>query len=79
MKDLKTVMNFTIKDMVKRKSFIISTLIILILIVLGFNIPNIISLFSDETENANNTILIIDSQNIFEGTLDSINQLKQKK
>ncbi len=75
MKDLKTVMNFTIKDMVKRKSFIISTLIILILIVLGFNIPNIISLFSDETENANNTILIIDSQNIFEGTLDSINQL----
>ena len=75
MRDLKTVINFTIKDMGIRKSFIISTLIILILIVLGFNIPNIISLFSDETENANNTILIVDSQNIFEGTLDSINEL----
>ncbi len=75
MRDLKTVINFTIKDMVKRKSFIISTLIILILIVLGFNIPNIINLFSNETENANNTILIVDSQNIFEGTLDSINEL----
>ncbi len=75
MRDLKTVINFTIKDMVKRKSFIISTLIILILIVLGFNIPNIINLFSNGTENVNNIILIVDSQNIFEGTLDSINEL----
>ena len=42
MKDIVTVMKFTIKDMVKRKSFIISTLIILILIVIGFNVPNVI-------------------------------------
>ena len=42
MRDILTVMKFTIKDMVKRKSFIISTLIILLLIVIGFNIPNII-------------------------------------
>ena len=34
MRDIITVMKFTIKDMIKRKSFIISTLIILILIVI---------------------------------------------
>ena len=48
MKDILTVMKFTINDMVKRKSFIISTLIILILIVTGFNIPNIIEGFKGE-------------------------------
>ena len=37
MRDLGTVIAFTIKDMAKRKSFIISTLIILVLIVIGFN------------------------------------------
>ena len=42
MKDIITVIKFTMKDMVKRKSFIISTLIILVLIVIGFNVPNII-------------------------------------
>ena len=40
MKDILTVMKFTIKEMVKRKSFIISTLIILVFIVVGFNVPN---------------------------------------
>lgn len=45
MKDILTVMKFTIKDMARRKSFIIATLIILILIVVGFNIPNIIKSF----------------------------------
>ena len=47
MKDIVTVMKFTIKDMVKRKSFIISTLIILLLIVIGFNVPNIVKSIKD--------------------------------
>ena len=38
MKDLITVIKFTMKDMAKRKSFIISTIIILVLIVIGFNV-----------------------------------------
>ena len=48
MKDLFTVMKFTMKDMVKRKSFIISTLIILIFIVVGFNVPNLIKSFNGD-------------------------------
>ncbi len=66
MKDLLVVMSFTIKDMVKRKSFIISTLIILLLIVLGFNIPNIISAIAGEGDTlSQDKILIVDSENIF--------------
>ena len=66
MKDLLVVMSFTIKDMVKRKSFIISTIIILLLIVLGFNIPNIISAIAGEGDTlSQDKILIVDSENIF--------------
>lgn len=56
--------------MVKRKSFLISTAIILVLIVLGFNVPNIINSFSNE-EGAEK-ILIVDAGNIFEGNLENL-------
>ena len=46
MRDIFTVVKFTMKDMVKRKSFIISTLIILTFIVVGFNVPNLIKSFN---------------------------------
>lgn len=72
MKDLKTVMSFTIKEMIKRKSFIISTLIILILIVVGFNIPNIIKTINGEN-NSKDKILIVDNDKVFEETLNVLN------
>ena len=76
MKDLKTVIAFTIKDMAKRKSFIISTLIILVLIVIGFNIPNIMKAIIGDNESTGETnLLIVDSTDLFEGTLQSINQM----
>lgn len=70
MKDIITVMKFTIKDMVKRKSFVISTLIILALIVIGFNVPNIIK--SIKGEDTEDKLLIVDEQNIFEGSLEQL-------
>ena len=73
MRDIFTVMKFTIKDMVKRKSFIISTLIILILIIIGFNVPNLIKMFNED--NTGNKLLIIDSKNVFEGTLENLKQM----
>ena len=77
MKDLKTVIAFSIKDMVKRKSFIISTLIILVLIVIGFNIPNIMNAIVGDNEEAGETkILIVDSTNLFEGTFSSLNYME---
>ena len=73
MKDLVTVIGFTIKDMVKRKSFIISTLIIIGMIILGFNVPNIIKSF--DSENNGDKLLVVDSSNVFEGTLANLNNM----
>ena len=73
MKDIITVMKFTIKDMVKRKSFVISTLIILALIVIGFNVPNIIK--SMKGEDTEDKLLIVDEQNIFEGNLEQLKNI----
>ena len=70
MKDLFIVAKFTMKDMLKRKSFLISTLIILIIIVIGFNVPNIIKSFSGEDTEAK--LLIVDNDNIFEGNLEML-------
>ena len=73
MKNLVTVIKFTIKEMVRKKSFIISTLLILALVVLGFSAPKIID--SLKGENSKSIILISDSQDIFEGNLDSLKQM----
>ena len=72
MRDILTVMKFTMKDMIKRKSFIISTLIILILIVLGFNVPKFLK--SIKQDNTGNKLLIVDNQNVFEGTLETLKE-----
>ncbi len=73
MRDILTVMKFTMRDMVKRKSFIISTLIILIFIVIGFNIPQLIK--SLNGENSGDKLLVIDSKNVFEGTLENLKKM----
>ena len=62
MRDTLTVAKFTAKDMLKRKSFIISTIIILGMIVVGFNIPTIVEKFKKN----NNKVIIVDKENIFE-------------
>ena len=64
MKDIITVIKFTMKDMVKRKSFIISTLIILV--------PNIIK--SIKGEDSEDKLLIVDNENIFEGNLELLKE-----
>lgn len=73
MKDLFLVASFTFKDLVKRKSFLISNIIILLIIVLGFNVPNIIKNISSGDENfGKDKIIIIDNENIYEGTLEAL-------
>ncbi len=72
-KDIWTVAKFTMKDMVNRKSFRISTIIILVLIVIGFNIPNFIN--SINGGDFSETILISDPENVFDGQLETLNTL----
>ena len=77
MKDLLAVVKFTIKEMIKRKSFIISNIIILLLIVIGFNVPRILtSIKTGSQQNLDNKILIIDEENIFKGTLETLNNME---
>lgn len=71
-KDILTVTKFTMRDMVGRKSFRISTLIVVILIVLGFNVPNFLQQFDN---SADNTVVFVDRDNLFQGTLDSLQTL----
>ena len=73
MRDILTVMKFTIKDMVKRKSFIISTIIILILIVIGFNIPRLLKSIKGE-DWTGEKLLIVDSSDVFEGNLELLKE-----
>ena len=73
MKDLFIVTKFTMKDMLQRKSFIITTIIFFILLVVGFNIPNFMKMLNKDSDV--NKIEIIDSGNVFEGTLESLKDL----
>lgn len=70
MHDTITVMKFTARDMIKRKSFIISTIIILAMIVIGFNVPKIIKSFNKGPEK----IIIVDKNNIFEKRITPIDK-----
>ena len=69
--DIWTVTKFTMRDMLGRKSFRISTIIVLVVIVLGFNVPNIISSFAGD--DFDDKILISDPQGVFEGELGVLN------
>lgn len=70
LRDIFTVIKFTMKDMVSRKSFRISTIIIVLLIVIGFNVPNFIN--SINGGDLTDKILIVDPDNVFEGQLENL-------
>ena len=72
MRNLSIVTSFTIKEMIKRKSFVISTIVILLMIVLAFNIPNIMQKFG---ANEKDNLLILDPENLFEGQIEKLNEL----
>lgn len=73
MKDIFTVAKFTAKDMLGRKSFRFSTLFILILIVLGCNIPNFMNALSGG-EGFEDTVMIVDTDQVFGNQLDTLSE-----
>lgn len=79
MKDLWIVASYTIKDMLKKKTFLVSNLVILLIIIVGFNIPNIMNAITSGSEQGGEVVesktqeLIVDAENIFEGTLEQLN------
>ncbi len=75
MKDIFTVAKFTAKDMLGRKSFRFSTLFILILIVLGCNIPNFMNALSGG-EGFEDTVMIVDTDQVFDNQLDTLSEVE---
>ena len=74
MRNLSIVTAFTIKEMLRRKSFIISTIVLLLIIVASFNIPNIIKMFG--TDSLDEKVLVLDPENLFEGNIEYLNQME---
>lgn len=61
--DLLIVTKFTMRDLLSRKSFRVSTIIILVLIVLGFNVPNFLSSINGG-EGFEDKILFVDRDHL---------------
>ena len=76
MKEMFTVSMFTAKDMLKRKSFIISNIIMLLLVVVAFNVPNFMKLIKGDEGTDETPMLIVDKDNVFEGTLSALSELE---
>jgi len=74
MRNLWIVTEFTMKEMLKRKSYIISTIVLLLIIVVAFNIPNIINKIG--TDSLVEKVLVIDQQNLFDGNVEFLNQME---
>ena len=69
MRDLWIVASYTIKDMLKKKTFIISNLVIFLIIIVGFNVPNILNMFNEDESSENGSAFI------FEGSLETLNTM----
>lgn len=79
MKDLLLVASYTFQDLIKRKSFLISNMIILIIMIIGFNVPNIIHGIKGNDESFGKAKLaIIDQDNVYEGTLENLTQREEE-
>lgn len=63
------------RDILGRKSFRISTIIIVVLIVLGFNVPNFIN--SINGGDFSDTMILSDPENLYNGALGSLNQAEE--
>lgn len=75
MKDIITITKYTIKENVTKKAFIISTIVLMAIIVIVCNIPNIINLASSdegEEETQFGKYIINDKENILGEDLNSI-------
>lgn len=70
MKDIFTITKFTAKDMLGRKSFRVSTIIIMLLIIVGCNIPNFLNALG--VNDFNTKVQIVDQSNIFEDQLNPL-------
>lgn len=77
MKNLFVVMKFTIREMLKKKSFVISTIFILLLIVGGFSVPKLLEGMSKDSDKAK--VIISDTKNVFNDNLEILKSTNFEK
>ena len=76
MKDMLTVLKYTIKENVTKKAFIITTVILIAMIIIICNIPNIIKLFENEEaviENAK--FVVVDEEKLIGEELNALTEI----
>lgn len=76
MKNLLTIIKYTVKEAVSKKSFIIVNLIMAILIIAICNVPNIIKTFNSDKDESNKKIYIIDNENILGASNEVFKQME---
>lgn len=76
MKDILTILKYTIKENISKKAFIITTVILMIMIIAICNIPNIIEIFENEDTVAENLkFVVLDKEKIVGEDLNAITEL----
>lgn len=64
MRNLLTIIKYTIKEAVTKKTFIIVNIIMFLIIIGLANVPNIINAFSSEDSNSDSVVYVLDSNKI---------------
>lgn len=76
MKDMITILKYTIKENTTKKAFIIATIILMAIIILMCNIPNIIKLFENGDETPENSkFIVIDEYNLIGEELNALTEM----
>jgi ABC-2 type transport system permease protein len=77
MKDMITILKYTIKENITKKAFIITTIILMTMIILICNIPNIINLFESSEEEVieNVKFAVIDEYNLMGEELTALSEM----
>lgn len=75
MKSLFTIVKFTAKEYIKKKSFIVVNAIMVLIIVALCNVPNLINTFSSGEENEKLKVQIIDNENILNASSEMFNEI----
>ncbi len=75
MKSLFTIVKFTVKEYIKKKSFIVVNAIMVLIIIAICNVPNIINAFGSDEEDQKLKVQIVDNENVLNASSELFNQI----
>lgn len=75
MKSLFTIVKFTAKEYIKKKSFIVVNAIMILIIVALCNVPNLINAFGSGEDDDKLKVQIIDNENILNASSEMFNEI----